>query len=143
MTLGKKDVRGIKQGHEGAPDLDPDLDLCESSSSQMLAWTGNSLGSRLSISSCPQSVYDRDLLPDGTVQVLLEEKCSPAEVFRSLPSSVWRRFVGRHFFRFLLVRMLEFAPGVQKAVIVSVLEMPFEQPDFECVGLSGQPLCYL
>jgi hypothetical protein len=73
-------------------------------------------------------VYNPDLLPDGTVQVLLEEKCSPAAAFRSLPSNVWQCFVGRHFFQFLLVRMLVYAPGVQKAGIVSVLEMPFEQP---------------
>ena len=72
-------------------------------------------------------MYSPDLLPDGTLQVFLEEKCSPAAAFRSLPSNVWQCFVGRHFFQFLPVRMLVYAPGVQKAGIASVLEMPFEQ----------------
>lgn len=48
MTWGKGDVKEIKKMHEGVPNLD--LDLCESSLSQMLALTGNSLGSRFSIS---------------------------------------------------------------------------------------------
>jgi len=154
MRWGKGDVREIKKG---GPNLN--LHLCESSLLQILALTANSLASRLSISSCPRSVYNPYLLPDGTVQVLLEGRRFPAAVFRSLPSSVWRCFVGRHFFQFLLVHMLVYVPGARKAAIVSVLEMPFEQPyavhingflqkyhfdqltrtDFEYVGLSGRP----
>jgi hypothetical protein len=48
MMWRKGDVREIKKGHEGVPNLV--LVLCESSLSQMLALIGNSLGSRLSIS---------------------------------------------------------------------------------------------
>lgn len=48
MKWGKEDVKEIEKGHEGVPNLD--LGLCESSLSQKLALTGNSLGSYLSIS---------------------------------------------------------------------------------------------